>query len=101
MTLLCTNMHKGKVIEEGTHESLLSNPDGAYWALVNAQQLSMNDTFPEEKENKIQSSGALVRVQSEGSGVLSDKEVTETYKPKSFFGSFGLLIYEQRSQWPW
>ena len=26
-------MKKGKVIEEGTHESLLDNEDGAYWAL--------------------------------------------------------------------
>ncbi|KAL5326565.1 hypothetical protein ACEPPN_004252 [Leptodophora sp. 'Broadleaf-Isolate-01'] len=92
-------LHKGKVIEEGTHESLLSNPDSAYWALVNAQHLSMDETFPEEAD-KIQSSGPLVQVQGEGSGVANDMEVRETYKPKSFFGSFGVLVYEQRAQWP-
>ena len=93
-------LQKGKVIEEGTHESLLSNPDGAYWALVNAQHLCMDEAFPEAAD-KIQSSGTLVRAQSEGSEVANDMEVKETYNPKSFFGSFGLLMYEQRSQWPW
>ena len=31
------DMRKGKLIEEGTHDSLLANKDGVYWALVNAQ----------------------------------------------------------------
>ncbi|KAL1597186.1 hypothetical protein SLS60_008768 [Paraconiothyrium brasiliense] len=30
---------KGRVIQQGTHKSLLANRDGAYWKLVNAQQL--------------------------------------------------------------
>jgi ATP-binding cassette subfamily B (MDR/TAP) protein 1 len=30
-------MRKGRLIEEGTHDSLLANEDGVYWALVNAQ----------------------------------------------------------------
>lgn len=94
-------LQKGKVIEEGTHESLLANPDGVYWALVNAQQLSMDEPFPEEEADRIQSSNPLARVQSEGSGQANDIEVQEPYKPKSFFGSFGLLMYEQRSQWQW
>jgi len=38
-------LKKGKVIEEGTHESLLADEDGAYWALVNAQKLSMGATM--------------------------------------------------------
>jgi len=94
-------LQKGKVIEEGTHKSLLSNLDGVYWALVNAQQLSMDEPFPEEEADRIQSSNPLARVQSEGSGKANDMEVEEPYKPKSFFGSFGRLMYEQRGQWQW
>jgi len=94
-------LQKGKVIEEGTHKSLLSNLDGVYWALVNAQQLSMDEPFPEEEADRIQSSNPLARVQSEGSGKANDMEVEEPYTPKSFFGSFGRLMYEQRGQWQW
>ena len=93
-------LQKGRVIEEGTHTSLLSNPDGAYWALVNAQQLSMDESFPEQID-KIHSSDAMVQVQSAGSGIANDTEVKEVYKRKSFFTSFGLLLYEQRGQWFW
>ena len=93
-------LQKGRVIEEGNHASLLSNPDGAYWALVNAQQLSMDETFPEEAD-KI-NADTLVRVLSTaGSGIATDAEVKELYKRKSFFTSFGLLLYEQGGQWLW
>lgn len=93
-------LQKGRVIEEGTHQSLLSNPDGAYWALVNAQQLSMDETFPEEAD-KIQGFDALAQVMSASSGIAAATELKETFKRKSFFTSFGLLLYEQRVQWPW
>jgi ATP-binding cassette subfamily B (MDR/TAP) protein 1 len=95
-------LKKGQVVEQGTHESLLSDPDGAYWALVNAQKLSMDETFPEEAD-RIQDTGAdsLVRVLSTGSGIASVADVQEAYKRKSFFTSFGRLMYEQRQQWPW
>jgi ATP-binding cassette subfamily B (MDR/TAP) protein 1 len=93
-------LQKGRVIEEGTHASLLSNPDGAYWALVNAQKLSMDEGFSEEVD-KIQDSESLVPVLSAGSGIAAATEVKKVYKRKSFFNSFGLLLYEQRVQWPW
>lgn len=41
-------LKKGKVVEEGTHESLLADEDGAYFGLVNAQKLSMGEGFAEE-----------------------------------------------------
>ncbi|KAG0651011.1 abc transporter BEA3 [Hyphodiscus hymeniophilus] len=92
-------MQKGRVIEEGNHKSLLLNPDGAYWALVNAQQLSMDESFPEQAD-KIQGLDAMDRIYSARSGKV-DEEERETYKRKSFFTSFGALLYEQRGQWLW
>jgi ATP-binding cassette subfamily B (MDR/TAP) protein 1 len=94
-------LQKGKVVEEGTHEGLLSNPDGVYLALVNAQKLSMEEPFPEEEADRIQSSNPLTQAQNEVIEAAYDMKVEESYKPKSFFGSFGLLMYEQRTQWQW
>jgi ATP-binding cassette subfamily B (MDR/TAP) protein 1 len=95
-------LKKGQVVEQGTHESLLSDPSGAYWALVNAQQLSMDETFPEEAD-KIYDTGAhsLSQVLSAGDGVPSSATLHETYKRKSFFTSFGRLLYEQKGQLLW
>ena len=93
-------LQKGRVVEEGTHSSLLSNTNGAYWALVNAQQLSMDESFTEQIE-KIQGLDPIVRVQSANSDIANGIEAEEIYQRKSFFTSFGLLLYEQRGQWLW
>jgi hypothetical protein len=69
-------LQKGRVVEEGTHEGLLSNHDGIYWALVNAQQLSMDEPLPEEEANGIQSSTPLALVQSEGFAKANDRKST-------------------------
>ncbi|TVY41689.1 ABC transporter [Lachnellula occidentalis] len=95
-------MRKGQVIEQGTHESLLSNEAGSYWALVNAQKLSMGETFADET-NLIESSKMeheLVREMSAASG-MSDAEEKVVWKNKGFFSSFGLLMAEQTTHWPW
>lgn len=94
-------MRKGQVIEQGTHESLLSNEDGAYWALVNAQMLSMGEGYAEEND-LVQSSKTeheLVREMSAASGTKKADEVV--WKNKNFFQSFGLLIREQKVHWRW
>ncbi len=93
-------MKKGKVIEEGNHESLLADENGAYWALVNAQKLSMGEAFAEETDLLEDLTQQLTKGQSHASGaeVVSDEEAE--WKPKSFFGSFGLLMVEQSSLWP-
>ncbi|KAB8303395.1 hypothetical protein EYC80_004824 [Monilinia laxa] len=41
-------MKKGQVVQQGTHEQLLMDTEGPYWALANAQQLS--DGEPQRKE---------------------------------------------------
>lgn len=111
-------LRKGRVIEQGTHDSLLSQ-DGAYRALVNAQQyvstrvlagntnadiysLSMNEIQFEEA-NEIQAPD-LELLQRELSGPGKNSLVSSeepVYKQKSLTQSFGLLLYEQKRRWFW
>jgi ATP-binding cassette subfamily B (MDR/TAP) protein 1 len=93
-------LRKGRVVEQGTHDSLLANEDGAYWALVNAQQLSMGEGFQEESDLIESSTVPLARGMSAASG---EAKITDeiAWKPKSFVHSFGLLLVEQTGHWPW
>ena len=86
-------LKKGKLIEQGTHESLLADENGAYWALVNAQKLSMGEGFAEESDLIESSKDPLVRAMSTASGEAKTTEAEAAWKPKSFLGSFGLLMY--------
>ncbi|KAM3089196.1 hypothetical protein ACMFMG_000805 [Clarireedia jacksonii] len=92
-------LRKGKLAEEGTHEGLLSNPNGAYSALVNAQKLSLGETL-EANSELIEDADALIRkMTSVGKETVVSEVVA--YKPRGLFRSFGLLIYEQKSRLPW
>jgi ATP-binding cassette, subfamily B (MDR/TAP), member 1 len=94
-------LRKGKLVEEGTHDSLLADEDGVYWALVNAQKLSMGDGFAGECDLIESSTEPLHQSVSTASGEATAADVGEVWKRKSFFGSFGFLLYEQRENWPW
>ncbi|TGO31304.1 hypothetical protein BPAE_0001g02030 [Botrytis paeoniae] len=92
-------LKNGKLVEEGTHEGLLSNPDGAYSALVNAQQLSLGDVYQEDS-NLVETVDPLKR---EMSAAEKEKEQEEAaaYKPKGLVRSLGLFLYEQRARSQW
>lgn len=92
-------LRKGKLVEEGTHEGLLSNADGAYSALVNAQQLSLGEVHQDESD-LVETTDSLIRQMS---AAAKDREEQEAvvYKPKGLSTSFGLFLYEQRSRWHW
>ena len=94
-------MRKGKLIEEGTHDSLLANEDGVYWALVNAQKISMGEDFAGESDLIESATEPLHRNMSSASGEASSADEEVAYKPKGFFGSFGFLLVEQTGNWPW
>ncbi|KAK0118936.1 hypothetical protein ONS96_012011 [Cadophora gregata f. sp. sojae] len=94
-------LKRGKLIEQGTHDGLLADENGAYWALVNAQKLSMGEGFAEESDLIESSKDPLARAMSTASGEAKVTELDAAWKPKSFLGSFGLLMYEQRIHWPW
>ena len=93
-------MQKGKVVEEGNHDSLLNNTNGPYWSLVNAQKLTMGKSFADETDLVEEKHETLAKTMSTASGTAAGPE-DELYKPKAFISSFGLLLREQKSQFSW
>lgn len=93
---------KGRIIEEGTHESLLLNLNGAYYALVNAQQLSLNGIDLENSEKIEESSLDIQMPEANFNNELPPlTEVSPPPKLRGFFNSFGFLLFEQKDYWPW
>lgn len=47
-------MGKGRILEQGTHDSLMSEPDGVYRQLIEAQQLTTDDSSDDSVSTKNQ-----------------------------------------------
>jgi len=97
-------LKKGKVVETGTHDSLLENPEGVYSGLVLAQKLNLGDTAAdddsEDSDHKLDT--VMSRVRSGAQSATeegSEKKKTAVEAHRTFFASFGRLLLEQRSQW--
>lgn len=87
-------------VEQGTHDDLLEIENGIYSGLVSAQGLAhLTDDSMEESENcdaldKEPSTAHVFHERKE------EEETKQTYKNKGFFRSIGLILYEQRTHWP-
>ena len=95
-------LQKGRVVETGTHESLLENEDGVYWGLVHAQQLSLGDPA-EDSDDEVAEEDIGRALSREKSAAKSETdEATRKSGPmtRSFLQSFGLLLYEQKKRYP-
>ncbi|KAI0486342.1 P-loop containing nucleoside triphosphate hydrolase protein [Xylaria cf. heliscus] len=96
-------LKKGKVVEKGNHESLLQDDKGVYYGLVHAQQLSLGEPTeasdsegPEEEDL-----GAILsREKSAAISEAADEPKVGGWEDRGLFGSFGKLLYEQRSRFP-
>ncbi|UPX10315.1 uncharacterized protein EKO05_0000981 [Ascochyta rabiei] len=108
-------MSKGKVVQHGTHKQLVKIKDGAYRSLVDSQQLAMHST----NTMSIAKEDPWVQQTWKRQSVIAEKESYETLveseataaesvgsaepiaPPKeSVLRSFGLLLVEQRRNWP-
>jgi ATP-binding cassette subfamily B (MDR/TAP) protein 1 len=97
-------LKKGKVVQQGTHEELLSDREGAYWALANAQHLAIEDEHAEVADWIDFDKDSVETLELEKFDVAIDpiKPVEEPeYRNKGFLVSFGLLLWEQMPRWPW
>lgn len=61
----------------------------------------MGDDFAGESNLNEDSLENMERIASDLGGRVDDTEVAAVYKAKGFFSSFGLLLREQKSLWPW
>lgn len=101
-------MHKGQVMEQGTHESLLDSR-GMYFDLVNAQNLSLGseDSSDTEKDGNGPDeleTGDLERVtttKSVQSGIPTEviPEEADISRKMSLARCLTIIFYEQRRHW--
>ncbi|RSL47167.1 hypothetical protein CEP53_010032 [Fusarium sp. AF-6] len=95
-------LKKGKVVESGTHESLIAM-EGVYAGLVNAQALSSGDSEEETIYDGFDTEDVdtLGREKSHAISEYGDhlKSEHEDGKDRGFFGSFGLFFFESKSYW--
>ncbi|OTB05178.1 hypothetical protein M426DRAFT_10775 [Hypoxylon sp. CI-4A] len=99
-------LKKGQAVEEGTHQSLMSNPTGVYSSLVRAQSLHLAIT---EKTESDTLASAIKETEKE---VLSDSDDVAISAPedkypdnatkqsRSLTATFTRLLHDQRTQWP-
>ncbi|KIW69244.1 hypothetical protein PV04_05131 [Phialophora macrospora] len=90
-------MREGRKMEEGTHEQLISVPDGLYAGLVHAQQLVAESAPAAPKEDGV----AFNELERELTTKVDDGPVNDVkgQKKKGFAASVGSLLYEQRTYW--
>ncbi|KAI1366748.1 multidrug resistance protein [Xylaria arbuscula] len=96
-------LKKGKVVESGNHESLLQDDKGVYYGLVHAQQLSLGepgDASDSEEPEEEDITAILTREKSAAMSDMADAAKPEGWKNRGLFGSFGKLLYEQRTRFP-
>lgn len=93
-------LKKGKVVESGTHETLLAQADGVYAGLVNAQALSLGEpTEAGANLDKEAEGNELVKEKSKAQSAIEEKEAKDKESQRGLFDGFGRLFYETRSHW--
>jgi ATP-binding cassette, subfamily B (MDR/TAP), member 1 len=93
-------IQKGRVVEQGTHGSLLQDERGAYYGLVNAQKLTLGDPTEASDSEGPEEDIATILSREKSAAYSEAEHVQENtaYKPRGLIGSLGRLLYEQRSR---
>ncbi|KAM3083530.1 hypothetical protein ACMFMG_004178 [Clarireedia jacksonii] len=97
-------LKKGQVVQQGSHEEMLKDQHGPYWALANAQQLdncapAKQIQIPREPEKQSLGSPSFERISLDVEKTPNVDRVS--LPPKKPFGSFLLFLWEQKSRWGW
>ncbi|KAF3762368.1 P-loop containing nucleoside triphosphate hydrolase protein [Cryphonectria parasitica EP155] len=111
-------LSKGKLMEQGTHEELLRNEDGVYSGLVRAQRLTLgeedtegphgkktehNEEEEEKEEEQVIVQPVMSRHKSAALSIeatLDQTAVESSWKERGLMGSFGRLLWEQKTRIP-
>lgn len=95
-------LKKGKVVETGTHESLIAE-QGVYNGLVEAQKLSLGEPTEasDETAETADEEDSLTREKSRAKSVAAggEEEKGPKEKKRNLFNSFGLFFYESKNVW--
>ncbi|KAL2129701.1 hypothetical protein VTI74DRAFT_7418 [Chaetomium olivicolor] len=93
-------LQNGRVVEEGTHDSLLENELGVYYGLVNAQKLSLGDETGEDHLQEEDIGAILQREKSAAKSVAESAKQESKWIDRNIFNGFGKLLSEQRKRIP-
>ena len=96
-------LQKGKVVGQGTHNTLMADEAGPYWAFANTQKLAANTPRTEcsgETESEKQEANPYSSTQNslDQGSVGSDPPVA---KSTSFVWNFSTFLWEQKHQSKW
>ncbi|CAG7996395.1 unnamed protein product [Penicillium salamii] len=96
-------LQKGKVVESGSHQNLMSMNGGVYFGLVNAQTLSLGEStkIPESspKTESIETFSHELTIESEKTHEIPLKPGEKQVSNRKIFGSFLRLFIESKSHW--
>lgn len=95
-------LKKGKVVESGTHETLVDAQDGVYAGLVRAQALSLGEPTEASDDHPevVQEDEMLLRKQSTAAASNVDRAPeAKAVKTRNIIDSFGRLLYESKQYW--
>lgn len=94
-------LKKGKVVESGTHDSLISVDGGVYSGLVHAQSLSLGEPTEAGYESaEPEDKPVLANVQSVAASEVDMIDEVAKAKKGSPFASFGRLFLESKNIYP-
>ncbi|KAK4236760.1 P-loop containing nucleoside triphosphate hydrolase protein [Achaetomium macrosporum] len=93
-------LQNGRVVEEGTHDSLLENELGVYYGLVHAQKLSLGDDTGGEVLHEDDMGAVLAREKSAAKSVAESAKQDAKWRDRNLINGFGKLLSEQRSRFP-
>jgi len=101
-------LRKGRVVQQGTHESLMAQEGGAYWTLATAQQLVQAD--PDDTDETPRNLDAEVSEKKSMTTIGTDTTLVEntvgsvgsnSTGKKKFWRSFWILLSEQKHHLKW
>ncbi|KAJ4326777.1 hypothetical protein N0V84_002796 [Fusarium piperis] len=94
-------LKKGRVVESGTHDSLIAIDGGVYSGLVHAQSLSLGEpTDAAEEVVDYADKPGLARIKSIAASEGEAGQETPVEKARGIFKSFGRLFFESKNVWP-
>ncbi|KAI5240469.1 ABC transporter [Aureobasidium subglaciale] len=97
-------LQHGRAVEQGTHQSLIANPSGAYSALIRAQSLEVSETSEVKNndqavdDNDISKDVEGNKIQVPASNFDADSSAPRI-QPHSLFQTFKRLLNKQRAHW--
>ncbi|KAL4865925.1 hypothetical protein BDV12DRAFT_210806 [Aspergillus spectabilis] len=97
-------LKEGRMIESGTHESLLSINGGIYCGLVDAQNLHLSESSTNTAcDRDVDMESLRCEATQTGlkyQGADPDDDKIKAKASRGFFKAFGLLFFESKQYWP-